>query len=105
MSVTMVNKNASIDSNPMKFDDDFVTKSNRNSQVRNRSFKPPSPLFQQKSNDENNNQIIYTGSNGRISNYVSDVFNKRASTRSRRTSTPPFSTEFNEIECNTAKSR
>ena len=87
----------------MKFDDDFVVSKTNNS-IRNRSFKPPSPLFQQKTDDlkliNNNSNIhkeppaLHHTSNGNVATYVSDVLKRRPSNRSRRTSTPPFSTDF-----------
>ncbi len=86
-----------------QFDDDFVTKTN--SQVRNRSFKPPSPLFQVKSDEKS---IDSNSINERITSYVNEVLNHKEGVkinRSRRTSTPPFSSDFKEIECDTNKSR
>ena len=88
------------------FDDDFVTKTN--SQVRNRSFKPPSPLFPSKTENDTikDNSCSNTAyDNGKVSSYYANEFlNKRESlnkNRSRRTSTPPLSSDFDEIECNT----
>lgn len=92
----------------MQFEDNFVSKAN--SQIRNRSFKPPSPLFTPKTNeDDHKNGSLSNIANGRIAAYVNEVISRKESiksTRSRRTSTPPFSTVgFDEIECNTPKPR
>jgi len=101
MNDSVIKQNGNMGSS--HFDDDFVAKTN--SQVRNRSFKPPSPLSPVKLDD---NKIESSSTNGRITNYVNEVFNRRESlksNRSRRASTPPFSSDFDEIECSTNKLR
>lgn len=95
----------------LKFDDDFVQnngiskQNNNSSSVRNHQFKPPSPLFQQKPHNEEPssytffsntiNENSHSTGNGKISNIViNNVLGRTRSNsnRSRRTSTPPFST-------------
>ena len=100
------------DSKTNQFDNDFVS-NNKNTQIKNRSFKTPSPVFISKNNNNNNNKdevisrknSVKNGSNGRINNFISDVLSRRESTRSRRTSTPPFSSDFDEIDSNSNKAR
>lgn len=89
----------------LQFDDDFVT--NKHTQIKNRSFKTPSPVFipQSKEDSTSRKNSVKYGSNGRINNFISDVLSRRDSNRSRRTSTPPFSSDFDEIDSNSHRTR
>lgn len=91
----MINESGKVDyeQNKNSFDDD-------QGHVRNHSFKQSSPLSFQQSENQKINQNV----NG-YATFVNETLNRNEIIRSRRTSTPPFSTEFGEIEYNTPKNK
>ena len=85
-----------------QFDDNFVVRpqqqSSKSSQIKTHSFKPPSPMFKTKSE-------VVAANNAVMSSYVAEVLGEASGARMRRTSTPPFSSVFAEIECEAGASR
>jgi len=93
------------DSGNNQFEDNFVVQqqhqqqsNNKTSQIKTHSFKPPSPMFKTKSELTATNNAV-------MSSYVAEVLGESAGSRMRRTSTPPFSSVFAEIECDAGASR